>query len=69
MLLKRKAVVTALAAAAAAGAQAQVSDGVVKIGVITDMSSLYSDLSGQGSVLAARMALRPDPSRRSRRPS
>ncbi len=57
MLLKRKAVVTALAAAAAAGAQAQVSDGVVKIGVLTDMSSLYSDLSGQGSVLAARMAL------------
>jgi branched-chain amino acid transport system substrate-binding protein len=57
MLLKRKAVVAALAAAATAGAQAQVSDGVVKIGVLTDMSSLYSDLSGQGSVLAARMAL------------
>jgi branched-chain amino acid transport system substrate-binding protein len=39
------------------GAQAQVSDGVVKIGVLTDMSSLYSDLSGAGSVLAARMAI------------
>ena len=41
----------------ATGAQAQVSDGVVKIGVLTDMSSLYSDLSGAGSVLAARMAI------------
>ena len=29
----------------------------VKIGVLTDMSSLYTDLSGQGSVLAARMAV------------
>jgi len=38
-------------------AQAQISDGVVKIGVLTDMSSLYADLSGQGSVVAARMAV------------
>jgi branched-chain amino acid transport system substrate-binding protein len=38
-------------------AQAQISDGVVKIGVLTDMSSLYADLSGQGSVGAARMAV------------
>lgn len=29
----------------------------VKIGVLTDMSSLYADLSGQGSALAARMAV------------
>ena len=57
MLLKRKALVAAIAALATAGAQAQVSDGVVKIGVLTDMSSLYSDLSGAGSVLAARMAI------------
>jgi branched-chain amino acid transport system substrate-binding protein len=41
----------------AAGANAQVSDGVVKIGVLTDMSSLYADLSGPGSVAAARMAV------------
>ena len=38
-------------------AQAQISDGVIKIGVLTDMSSLYADLSGQGSVIAARMAV------------
>ena len=36
---------------------AQYSDGVIKIGVMNDMSGTYSDLSGQGSVLAARMAV------------
>ena len=56
MLLK-KAAAAAVAALFAAGAQAQVSDGVVKIGVLTDMSSLYADLAGPGSVLAARMAV------------
>src|SRR6185369_14832700 len=35
----------------------RISDAVVKIGVITDMSSLYKDLAGAGSVLAARMAI------------
>ena len=34
-------------------AQAQISDDVVKIGVLSDMSSLYSDIGGQGSVIAA----------------
>ena len=43
-------------AAAPAGA-AKISDGVVKIGILTDLSGLYSDLSGAGSVLAARMAI------------
>lgn len=38
-------------------AYAQVSDDVVKIGVLTDMSGLYSDLSGIGSVAAAQMAV------------
>src|SRR3954464_5930067 len=38
-------------------AHAQVSDGVVKIGVLSDMSSLYSDIGGPGSALAARMAV------------
>src|SRR5467141_2897653 len=42
---------------AAGGAHAQVSDGVIKIGVLNDQSSLYADLSGQGSVIAARMAV------------
>jgi branched-chain amino acid transport system substrate-binding protein len=36
---------------------AQISDNVVKIGVLNDQSSLYADLAGQGSVVAARMAL------------
>jgi len=42
---------------AAADARAQVSDGVVKIGVLTDMSSLYADATGTGSALAARLAV------------
>jgi len=35
----------------------KVSDGVVKIGVLSDMSGLYSDLGGGGSVIAAQMAV------------
>jgi branched-chain amino acid transport system substrate-binding protein len=51
-----------LAAAAAlaigaSAAQAQYSDGTIKIGVLTDMSSLYADVGGPGSVLAAQMAV------------
>jgi len=42
--------------AAAGQASAQVSDDVVKIGVLTDMSGQYSDLNGPGSLLAAQMA-------------
>src|SRR5262245_13542745 len=38
-------------------AAAEISDGVVKIGVLNDQSSLYADLAGQGSVVAARMAV------------
>jgi branched-chain amino acid transport system substrate-binding protein len=34
-----------------------VSDGVVKIGVLNDMSSLYADVGGPGSVVAAKMAV------------
>src|SRR4051812_25919638 len=36
---------------------AQYTDGVIKIGVMNDMSGTYSDLSGPGSVIAARMAV------------
>jgi branched-chain amino acid transport system substrate-binding protein len=47
-----------IAAALAAGAaQAQVSDNVIKIGVLSDMSSLYTDLAGAGSVAAAKLAV------------
>ena len=42
---------------AASPAHAQISDGVVKIGVLNDMSSLYADIGGKGSVLAAQMAV------------
>jgi branched-chain amino acid transport system substrate-binding protein len=51
-------VVPALAAALAAGpAAAQISDGIVKIGVMNDQSGTYADISGPGSTLAARMAV------------
>jgi branched-chain amino acid transport system substrate-binding protein len=35
----------------------KISDGVVKIGVITDLSSIYKDLAGRGSEVAVRMAI------------
>ena len=38
-------------------ANAQISNDVVKIGVLTDMSSLYSDATGKGSVVAVQMAV------------
>jgi branched-chain amino acid transport system substrate-binding protein len=43
--------------ALAATAFAQVSDNVVKIGVLNDATGPYADLSGPGSVLAVRMAV------------
>src|SRR5258708_12909540 len=56
--LKVKALVAAAALALSAGAaHAQISGNVVKIGILNDQSSLYADLSGQGSVIAARMAV------------
>jgi len=51
------AAVTMSAALSILAAQAQISDDVVKIGVLNDMSGLYADLGGQGSVEAARMAI------------
>jgi branched-chain amino acid transport system substrate-binding protein len=48
----------ALAVAFGCGsAQAQYTDGTIKIGVMNDMSGLYADLTGPGSVVAARMAV------------
>src|SRR5262245_15502155 len=38
-------------------AAADISDGIIKIGVLNDQSSLYADLSGHGSVVAAQMAV------------
>ena len=48
---------TAALATLSAGAHAQVSGGVVKIGVLTDLSGTYSDLAGSGAVLATKMAV------------
>jgi len=50
-------VVFAVASVLSTAAQAQYTDGVVKIGVLSDMSSLYSDLTGMGSVAAATLAV------------
>jgi branched-chain amino acid transport system substrate-binding protein len=44
-------------ALAMGSAQAQVSDGIIKIGVLNDQSSLYADISGAGGAVAARMAV------------
>jgi len=41
----------------ATAAYAQYSDGTIKIGVMNDQSGLYADLSGPGSVWAARRAV------------
>jgi branched-chain amino acid transport system substrate-binding protein len=46
-----------LAAAWGTPASAQVSGDVVKIGVATDMSSLYADINGPGAVIATQMAI------------
>ena len=43
--------------AAVAPAQAQISGDVIKIGIITDMSGLYSDIDGAAGVEAIRMAV------------
>ena len=49
---------TVIAFAVSGGAaNAQISDDVVKIGVLTDMSSLYADATGKGSVAAVQMAV------------
>ncbi len=57
MKLKKIAAACALTLAAATGAHAQVSGDVIKIGIITDMSGLYSDIDGAGGVEAIKMAV------------
>ncbi|RIK97035.1 MAG: ABC transporter permease [Proteobacteria bacterium] len=46
-----------LSLAATVPARAQISDDVVKLGVLSDMSSLYSEAAGKGSVTAVEMAV------------
>ncbi|WP_326939300.1 ABC transporter substrate-binding protein [Actimicrobium sp. GrIS 1.19] len=59
--MKRKtmalAVAGSVAMAVAGSAGAQISGDVVKIGFITDISGLYSDIDGQGGAAAIKMAI------------
>jgi branched-chain amino acid transport system substrate-binding protein len=57
LLLVTASVALALAVPLASPAAAQISDDVVKIGVLTDMTGPSSTPSGQGSVTAAQMAV------------
>jgi branched-chain amino acid transport system substrate-binding protein len=57
MIVTRLLILVAALAVAAAPAHAQISDGVIKIGVMNDQSGTYADLAGPGSVVAARMAI------------
>src|ERR1700752_381463 len=59
MLLRCLPLLATLAAAmlASSAALAQISDDVVKIGVLTDMNGPASTATGQGSVTAAQMAI------------
>ena len=56
MNFKSLALVAALGAAFAP-VQAQVSDNVVRIGVLTDLSGAYSDIAGKGAIIATQMAI------------
>ena len=55
--MKLKPIIQALGLALATigAAQAQISDNVVKIGVLTDLSGLYSDVAGKGTVQVHQM--------------
>src|SRR5215216_6079578 len=54
---KIKTLAAAAALALSAGAHAQISGNVVKIGVMNDQSGTYADIAGPGSTLAAKMAV------------
>src|SRR5207249_3570824 len=57
MLITRVLVLTIALIAATATAHAQISDGIVKIGVMNDQSGTYADITGPGSTTAARLAV------------
>src|SRR6185437_5224577 len=55
---KRSLLAVAIAGLFVAGAaNAQYTNNEIKLGVLSDMSSLYTDLPGAGSVIAAKMAV------------
>lgn len=41
----------------APAAAAEISDGVIKIGILNDLSGVYSDFTGRGSAIAAQIAI------------
>jgi len=55
--MKRNAIAFAAALCAFSGAHAQISGDTIKIGFITDMSGVYSDIDGQGGAEAIKMAI------------
>ncbi|SMF89235.1 amino acid/amide ABC transporter substrate-binding protein, HAAT family [Azospirillum oryzae] len=55
-LLAGVAFATLAAGSASTQAQAQMSDTVIKIGMLSDRSGIYADINGEGSAVAARMA-------------
>ena len=55
--MKTRLIGAAVLALVTGAAQAQVSDGVVKVAVLDDMSGVYADLTGPGGVAAVRMAV------------
>ncbi len=58
--MKRKLLSSLIAGIGLVGAgatQAQISDNVVRIGVMNDMSGVYADIGGPGSVVAAKLAV------------
>jgi len=57
MKAMRSIIVMTAAALVSTAVHAQYTDGIVKIGVLTDMSGLYSDVGGAGTVTAAKLAV------------
>ncbi len=55
--LRLAVLLSALASAGSGAANAQISDNLVRIGVLNDQSGVYADLGGGGSVIAAQMAV------------
>ena len=55
--MKTRSMIVMAALLGSSPALAQYTDGVVKIGVLNDMSSLYADINGIGSVVAAKLAV------------
>src|ERR1700745_1506552 len=53
----RAAMIAAMLAAGTTARAEGISDGTVRIGVLTDMTGVFSDLGGAGAATAAQMAI------------